>query len=101
MVVTNEPGVYFEGEFGVRLENILVVQPAESTEFGDFYQFETVTLCPFDLQLIDANLLTPAEIAWLNSYHQTVFEQLAPTLSVLETAWLANHTRPLKPNQTS
>ncbi len=95
MVLTNEPGVYFEGAFGVRLENIMIVQPARETAFGEFYQFETVTLCPFDPELIDPAYLNSIERSWLNQYHQIVYDRLAPYLNIEERAWLAQKTRPI------
>ena len=93
MVTTNEPGVYFEDKVGGRLENVLITIPIESTQFGDFYGFETITLCPIDLDLIEASLLNSEEKAWLNEYHQLAYESLAPFLSHEEQAWLRHETR--------
>jgi Xaa-Pro aminopeptidase len=92
-VTTNEPGVYFEGKFGVRLENVLVTVSEDHTEFGDFYGFETVTFCPFDLNLVIVSMLSEEEKAWLNQYHQTVYAKLANFLSQEEQEWLRNETR--------
>lgn len=92
MVLSNEPGVYFEGRFGIRIENVLITVPAETTEFGEFYRFETVSLCPIDLDLVEASLLTIEEKDWLNAYHQGVYETLAPFLAPTEQAWLGQET---------
>ena len=81
MTVTDEPGIYLAGRFGVRIENTLLVVPYLSTECGDFLGFETLTLCPIDTAPIIVSMLTPDERAWLNSYHKTVFEKLSPYLN--------------------
>ena len=93
MLTSNEPGVYFEGKFGARIENLLVTVSEASTEFGEFYGFETVTLCPIDLDLVDVSLLTLDERSWLNQYHQKVYEELGPFLSSQERDWLQHETR--------
>ncbi len=93
MVCTIEPGVYFEGRFGVRLENVVLTQRAGESEFGQFYQFETVTLCPFDLTLVDESLLTAEERTWLTTYHQHVVNTLSPYLTASERAWLQHKVR--------
>lgn len=93
MVCSNEPGLYRTDQYGIRIENIIVVVPAEKTEFDTFYQFETVTLCPIDLDLIEASLLSQAEAAWLNAYHQRVYAALSPFLTEAERAWLGRETR--------
>ena len=93
MVTTNEPGVYFQGKFGIRLENILVTIPVETTEFGEFYGFETVSLSPIDLDLVEVSLLDSEEKDWLNDYHQWVYETLAPLLTGAEQTWLQHETR--------
>lgn len=93
MVTTNEPGVYFEGKFGIRLENVLITVALENTEFGEFFGFETITLCPIDLDLVEVSLLSPEEKAWLNGYHQDVYEKLSPFLTGEEQAWLLHETR--------
>jgi Xaa-Pro aminopeptidase len=93
MVTTIEPGVYLEDKFGVRLENVLITIPKETTEFGEFYGFETVTLCPIDLDLIETSLLSSEERIWLNEYHQLVDRTLTPFLSQAEQAWLHHETR--------
>jgi Xaa-Pro aminopeptidase len=93
MITTNEPGVYFEGKFGVRLENVLVTISENHTEFGDFYGFETVTFCPFDLDLVIVSMLSEEEKAWLNQYHQVVYEKLENYLSQEEQEWLLKEIR--------
>ena len=93
MVTTNEPGVYLEGRFGIRLENVLLTISEGMTEFGEFCGFETVALCPIDLKLVDSSLLSGAEKNWLNEYHQRVFQVLSPFLSFEETEWLRGATR--------
>jgi Xaa-Pro aminopeptidase len=93
MVTTNEPGVYFPGRFGCRIENVLVTNLVESTDFGEFYGFETITLCPIDLELVELSILNEAEVTWLNEYHQWVYETLAPFLSQEEVVWLKHETR--------
>ncbi len=93
MLMSNEPGVYFEGQFGVRLENLLVTVLKDVTEFGEFYGFETDTLCPFDLELVDVAMLNSEEKSWLNAYHRRVYETLKPFLMEEEKAWLRRETR--------
>ena len=97
MVTTIEPGLYLEDEFGLRTENIaVVVRDAErSSPRTTFYKFETLTLCPIDLRLVEKALLVPAELAWLNAYHRRVYKILAPSLSREEAAWLKRATRAL------
>lgn len=95
MTVTDEPGIYLTGRFGVRIENTLLVVPYLSTECGDFLGFETLTLCPIDTAPIIVSMLTPDERAWLNSYHKTVFEKLSPYLNDEEKEWLREATREL------
>ena len=92
MVTSNEPGVYIAGKYGIRTENLtLVVEDGES-EFGRFYAFETLTLCPIDTRAIDRELLTVEETAWLNAYHRTVYERLSPHLDGEVKAWLQKAT---------
>ena len=88
MTVTDEPGVYLEGKFGVRIENTLLVTPYKETEFGQFLQFESLTLCPIDKTPIIKEMLLQEEIDWLNEYHQQVFDTLSPHLNDEEKAWL-------------
>ena len=97
MVVTNEPGVYCAGAFGVRLENVLLALPIEETAQGRFFRFETLTLCPFDTRPIDRRYLLPEHIQWLNDYHAHVRARLMPLLSSAEdVAWLMQATQPLE-----
>ncbi|WP_455128513.1 aminopeptidase P family protein [Prevotella veroralis] len=93
MTVTNEPGLYLEGKFGVRIENTLLIVPAETTAFGDFLKFETLTLAPIDTMPIVLDLLTEEERLWINNYHRRVFESLSPYLAGHERKWLEEATR--------
>ena len=95
MTVTDEPGIYLAGKFGVRIENILLVTPYKETEFGKFLQFESLTLCPIDTSPILVELLTQEELDWLNAYHQRVFDILSPYLSPAESDWLRIACAPL------
>ncbi|MDR2775745.1 MAG: aminopeptidase P family protein [Tannerella sp.] len=95
MIVTNEPGIYRNHRYGVRTENMMLVKRAMTTDFGDFYGFETLTLCPIDTTPIIKEMMTDEETAWLNSYHQTVYEKLSPHLSEEEAEWLKNKTEKL------
>lgn len=95
MTVTDEPGIYIEGQFGVRIENVLLTQPWRETDFGRFLQFETLTLCPIDTAPLDISLLTPKELRWLNDYHQLVYDRLAPHLDAPDRDWLCSATAPI------
>ena len=88
MTVTDEPGIYLEGQFGVRTENTLLVVPYQETAFGTFLQFEPLTLCPIDKSAIDFSLMTEEEIDWLDDYHQMVYDRLSPYLDEEERTWL-------------
>ena len=92
MTVTDEPGAYLPGRFGVRIENTLLVVPAMETEFGRFLRFEPLTLCPIDKRPIVLEMLSDEERRWLNDYHQTVYERLAPHLEPHERQWLRKAT---------
>ena len=96
MTVTNEPGIYLEGRFGVRIENLMIAMPYKTTAFGDFLQFETLTLCPIDTAPIDVAMLTEDEIQWLNRYHEMVFHRLSPHLDGEDVEWLQEATKPLE-----
>lgn len=95
MTVTDEPGLYLEGKFGVRIENTLLIVPAVTTDFGEFLGFETLTLAPIDTTPVLPDMLTAEERQWLNSYHRRVRETLSPHLSAAEAAWLKAAARPL------
>ena len=95
MTVTDEPAIYVAGRFGVRIENLLLIQPYRETDFGRFLQFETLTLCPIDTAPILTEMLTVKEKAWLNQYHATVYDRLAPRLSDDDRRWLRSATNPL------
>ena len=95
MTVTNEPGIYLEGKFGVRIENTLLIVPAESTAFGDFLKFETLTLAPIDTTPIVLEMLSTEEREWLNNYHHRVYESLSPYLEGNEKEWLRKATLPI------
>lgn len=93
MNVTNEPGVYIAGSHGIRLENELIVQKAEKTEFGQFMKFETMTYAPLDLDGVIKELLSKEEIEYLNNYHQMVYEKVSPYLTLEKKEWLKEYTR--------
>jgi Xaa-Pro aminopeptidase len=95
MVITNEPGVYREGEYGIRIENIMKVVPRTSNEFGEFYGFETITIAPIATNLLNLEMLESTERSWLNNYHQQVFELLSPYLAGDTLDWLKDATRPV------
>lgn len=96
MTLTDEPGLYLAGKFGVRTENTVLITDYKKTEFGKFLQIEPLTLCPIDTTPIDTNIMLPEEIDWLNQYHQKVYEKLAPYLSETEKKWLRNATKAIK-----
>jgi Xaa-Pro aminopeptidase len=95
MTVTDEPGIYLAGRFGVRIENVLLVTPYQETEFGRFLQFEPLTLCPIDTTPILRDLMLDEEVEWLNQYHSMVYETLSPHLDDDERQWLREATRAL------
>jgi Xaa-Pro aminopeptidase len=95
MLISDEPAVYREGEYGIRIENLLICFEDEETEFGKFLRFETVSLCSIDKSLIDISILDRREIEWINSYHSEVYEKLSPYLSPEEKIWLREKTTPL------
>lgn len=95
MITSNEPGLYLEGDYGIRCENLIVTEKYKTTQFGDFYRFHTMTLFPFDLRLFETEIMTDAEIEWLNSYHREVRERLTPLLNADEATWLAEKTKGL------
>ena len=93
MVITNEPGIYLEGKYGIRIENLMLVVEDEKTEFGQFMKFDTITYCPIDLAGINKDMLTESEKQWLNNYHHEVYTKLAPYLNEEESGWLREETR--------
>jgi len=98
MITSIEPGVYRPGKWGVRIENLVLnvdAETPEGTNFGEFLEFETLTLCPIDTRCIDLALLRNDEVEWLNRYHATVRERLAPRVAGAALAWLEERTRPL------
>lgn len=95
MTVTDEPGLYLKGKFGVRIENTLLIKDFVETAFGKFLQMESLTLCPIDTAPIDVDMLLLEEVEWLNAYHREVFEKLSPYLEDEEVGWLAEATKPL------
>lgn len=98
MITSVEPGVYRPGQWGVRIENLVLNVPATTSEgstFADFLEFETLTLCPIDTRCIDRTLMREDEIRWLNAYHATVRERLQPLVQGDARAWLEERTKPL------
>ena len=95
MVLSNEPGLYMAGEFGIRHENLVLVRKGEKTDCGQFMYLEPLTMVPFDKEAIDTTLMTAEELGLLNTYHKKVYETLAPYLAGEELAWLQKATAPL------
>ncbi|MFA9388033.1 MAG: M24 family metallopeptidase, partial [Methyloceanibacter sp.] len=97
MILSNEPGYYREGKYGIRLENLILVTPLEKIEGGDrkMLGFETLTLVPFDRRLIDPKQLMPWELAWLNAYHARVRREIEPRLLSDDRPWLRHATAPI------
>ena len=98
MILSNEPGLYLEGRYGIRLENLMLVTPPEGIEGGtrEMMGFETLTLVPFDRRLIDPKQFTPAELAWLNAYHARIRREIEPILLSDDRAWLRHATAPIR-----
>lgn len=95
MITSNEPGLYIEGKYGIRCENLVVTEPWKTTEFGRFLQFKDMTLFPFDINLFNTAEMSDAEIEWVNDYHREVRNRLTPLLSAEEAEWLKAKTEPL------
>ena len=93
MTLSNEPGIYRPGQYGIRNENIMFVQKDETNEFGRFLRFETLTMCYIDTKPIDKTLMTAPQISWLNEYHEKVYQALSPHLDNEEKIWLRNKTK--------
>ena len=96
MTLTDEPGIYKAGRHGIRIENTLLIVPAQESEFGIFYKFEPLTLCPIDKEAIVVDMLTDEELEWFNDYHQLVYNRLSPLLNHDEQKWLKEATTPIK-----
>ena len=95
MVTSDEPGLYLEGRYGIRTENLIAVEKWKDTEFGPFFEFKTLTMYPYDKSLFDLSILTQEEIECINTYHKKVYDRLSPYLSEEEKAWLAEKTSPV------
>ena len=95
MVTSDEPGLYFEGKFGIRTENLLVCLKDYKNEYGQFMKFEHLTFCPIDLDAIDVSLMEPRDKELLNEYHRAVYEKISPYLDGEEKEWLKEATRPV------
>jgi len=97
MITSIEPGLYRNGQWGIRIENLVLNVPAAGlgTEFGEFLEFETLTLCPIDTECIERSLLRRDEVDWLNAYHATVRQRLTPVVSGDALAWLLHRTKAL------
>ena len=96
MVTSNEPGLYRANQYGIRIENLILTQEECVTEFGAFYSFETLTLCPIDTTPIVKEMLTEDEISWFNNYHQYVYDRLSPNLTDDEKSWLKEKTKAIR-----
>ena len=90
--ISDEPAIYREGEYGIRIENLILCYEDEETEFGQFLKFDTVSLCYIEKSLIDISLLDKKEIDWLNNYHAEVYEKISPFLNEDERLWLKEKT---------
>ena len=93
MVITDEPGIYEEGDFGIRIENNLLTVNGEKNKYGQFMHFETLNFVPIDLDGIDPEELTRSEKEWLNDYHKACYEKVGPYLTDGEREWLKEYTR--------
>lgn len=93
MITSNEPGLYRTGEYGIRIENLVLTKDFQTTEFGRFFNFETLTLCYLDNNLVEKTLLDEKEITWYNEYQERVYRELSPLLSEEEAIWLRNKTK--------
>ncbi|RLD32160.1 MAG: aminopeptidase P family protein, partial [Bacteroidetes bacterium] len=95
MIISNEPGIYLENKYGIRIENLILAVKSDIGNSEDFLKFETLTLCPLELDLIDFSLLTDIQKDWVNNYHDKVYNILAPLLDESERVWLKDKTRRL------
>ena len=96
MTVTDEPGIYLPDRFGVRIENTMIVEKYKTTEFGEFLQFDPLTLCPIDTAPIDVSMLSDEEVEWLNSYHRRVYDAIASHVNMEEREWLREATKEIR-----
>lgn len=97
MVVSNEPGIYRENKYGIRIENLMVVTEYKTTQFGEFYRFVNLTMCPYDRELIDTSLLSAEEVKYINDYHSDVYKNIQSFMTTEEEkAWLKEATAPIK-----
>ena len=95
MIVTNEPGLYWEGQFGIRIENVLLINKCENKEF---YKFENLSMVPYNIDLIDINLLNDEDIQYINQYHKKIWENIGPKLDLEANNWLKKATRTMIKN---
>ena len=95
MNITNEPGIYREGEYGIRIENIMFVEEHAENEFGTFYKLRSSTMCPINTRPIKRDMLLDDEVKWINDYHAQVYKELNPYLNEEEQAWLKENTQPI------
>jgi len=93
MILSDEPGIYREGKYGIRTENLLLIEKSRETEFGQFLKFKTLTLCYIDTKLVEKSLLLPEEKKWLNDYHIKVYDLISPSLTGEEKIWLKEKTK--------
>lgn len=96
MLTSNEPGLYIEGKYGIRTENLVICQNAEKNQYGQFMEMETITFVPIDRDAIIPEMLSEKELAWLNAYHKQVYEKVSPMVSGEELAWLKEATAEIK-----
>ena len=93
MIMSDEPAVYVDGQYGIRTENVVLVSPFAKSDYNTFYRFETLTLVPIDRRAVDFSLLTDAERAWLEAYNKRVYDALQSHLTDAERAWLADYIK--------
>ena len=93
MITSNEPGIYIEGKYGIRIENLILAVTSSIGESENFMTFDTLTLCPLELDLIDTAILTELQIEWINNYHERVYSELSPLLEETEKVWLRAKTQ--------
>lgn len=96
MLTSDEPGIYLEGKYGIRTENLLLCRKAEKNSYGQFMEFETVTLVPYEREAILPEMLEKAELKWLNQYHKRVYDTISPMLEGREKEWLKEATAEIR-----